>query len=160
MSGNGLPPAGRAIARDVTALVTAVAARDVAAAREACARLRDGDEVVARDVLHRLTLGLVERAYPDGLDADDVRGLFDEIARAAGGWMSGLDSYAVLVVLAGTLGVHPPGSAPRPSLDHDALPLACGLVVADLLGRLRVTLAPELARAFDELRTAQTMEIP
>ncbi|OHV32412.1 MULTISPECIES: hypothetical protein [Pseudofrankia] len=158
----GLPPEGRELARAVTALVDAARRGDAAALRAACEQLRARDETVARDLLHRLTLGLVERAYPDGLDGDDVRGLFDEVIRQASPWLAGpgLDPYAVLVVLAGTLSVHPPDDAPRPSLAPDALPVACALVVDLLLARLGSRLPAELARAFDELRTAQTMEIP
>jgi hypothetical protein len=160
MSVTGIPPAGRAIARAVTALVGAAAARDPAALRAGCAALRGCDEVAAADLLHRLTLGLVERAFPDGLDADDIQALFDEVAAGAAGWLTGLDPMAVLVVVAGTLSIHPPPDAPQPSLDQDALPIACALVVDCLLVRLSARLAPELARAFDELRVAQTMELP
>jgi hypothetical protein len=156
----GLPPAGRAVERAVTELGRAVAARDEAALRAAGERLRGCDEVLVREVLHRLTLGLLERAYPDGLDGDDIRALFGEVARPAVGWLGGVDPDAVLLVLAGSLGVHPPADAPAPSLDQDALPIACALVVDDLLRRLGARLAPELARAFDELRVAQTMEMP
>lgn len=160
MSPDGLPPVGRAVERAVTELARAVAARDEVALRAACERLRGCDEVLVRDVLHRLTLGLVERAYPDGLDGDDIRALFGVVAGAAAGWLGGLDPDAVLIVLAGSLGVHPPPDAPPPSLDQDALPVACALVVEELLRRLGVRLAPELARTFDELRVAQTMEMP
>ena len=157
-----LPPVGRELARTVAALVDAAGQRDAAALRTACERLRAGDETVARDLLHRLTLGLVEQDYSDGLDADDIRALFDEVIGRASPWLAGpgLDPYAVIVVLAGTLSIHPPDDAPRPSLDPDALPIACALVVDHLLGRLAARLPAELARAFDELRTAQTMEIP
>ena len=160
MAVNELPPAGRAIARAVAALVGAAVTRDADALRAGCVALRDCDETAAFDVLARLTLGLVERAFPDGLDADDVRALFDEVAAGAAGWLTGLDPMAVLVVVAGTLSIHPPDDAPRPSLDQDALPVACALVVDHLLTRLGARLAPELARAFDELRTAQMMELP
>ncbi|MBL7500093.1 hypothetical protein I6A84_38340 [Frankia sp. CNm7] len=156
----GLPPEGRALARAVTALVGAAGQRDAAALRAACAQLRARDETVARELLHRLTLGLVERTFPDGVDADDVSALLDEVARLASPWLAGLDPYAVVIVLAGTLSIHPPDDAPRPSLDPDALPIACALVVDHLLTRLGVRLPAELTRAFEELRTAQTMEIP
>jgi hypothetical protein len=160
MAMSELPPAGRAIARAVTALVSATAVRDEGALRMACTALRDCDEAATYDVLARLTLGLVERAFPDGLDADDVRALFDEVAGDAAGWLAALDPMAVLVVVAGTLSIHPPDDAPKPSLDPDALPVACALVVDHLLGRLGARLPSELTRAFDELRTAQTMDLP
>ncbi|WP_045875239.1 hypothetical protein [Pseudofrankia sp. DC12] len=160
MTTAGLPPVGQAITRAVTELGRAATARDEAALRAACERLRGCDEVLVRDVLHRLTLGLVERAYPDGLDGDDIRALYGEVARPAAGWLGGLDPDAALVVLAGALGVHPPDDASRPSLDRDALPIACALVVDELLRRLGARLGPELDRAFEELRVAQTMEMP
>ncbi|ONH30335.1 hypothetical protein [Pseudofrankia asymbiotica] len=156
----GLPPEGRVLARTVTAVVDAAGQRDAAALRAACLQLRARDETLTGDVLHRLTLGLVERAYPDGVDADDIRGLFDEVVRLASPWLTGLDPYAVVLVLAGALSIHPPDDAPKPSLDPDALPIACALVVDHLLAQLGSRLPAELARTFDDLRTAQTMEIP
>ncbi|OHV47878.1 hypothetical protein [Pseudofrankia sp. BMG5.36] len=160
MTMTGLPPEGRVLARAVTAVVDAAGRRDAAALRAACNQLRTCDEAVAREVLHRLTLRLVERAYPDGVDADDIRGLFDEVVRRASPWLTGVEPYAVVVVLAGALSIHPPDDAPKPSLDPDALPIACALVVDYLLVRLGSRLPAELAHAFDELRTAQTNEMP
>lgn len=152
-----LPPAGRAIRDAVTDAVAASAAKDPAALREACGRLRAGDEIQVREVLHGLTLGLIEQAFPDGLDAEDVRGLLAEVVRSAAAWLPDLDAHAVILVLAGALSVHE-DEAPR--VDADALPLACALAVDHLLHRLRLPLGPELTRAFDELRRAQTMEMP
>jgi|GEM_PF-3296399 len=166
MTMSELPPQGRILARAVSAVVDAARQQDPVTLRAACAQLHACDETLAREILHRLTLGLVERAYPDGLDADDIQGLFDEVVRQASPWLTGLpdqpglDPYAVVIVLAGALSIHPPDDAPRPSLDPDALPIACALVVDHLLTRLGARLPAELARAFDELRTAQTMEIP
>lgn len=154
----GLPPAARSVHRAITALVASAEAQDVAALREACAQLRDCDEVQVRDVQQALVLGLVEQAFPDGLDADDVRGLLSDVIRSAVAWLPDLDPDAVALVLTGTLSVHEAG-APTPT-GPDALPTGCALVVRHLLHQLDASLEPELTRTFDELRTAQTMEMP
>lgn len=153
----GLPPSGRAIGREVTAAVTAVAARDADALREARTRLRAVDELQVRDVLHGLTLGLIEQAFPDGLDAADLRALLEDVLRSAAAWLPELDAYPVAVVLTGVLSVH---EADAPPIDAEVLPIACAAVVCHLIQRLGVPLDAELARVFDELRQAQTMEMP
>ncbi|WP_018504803.1 hypothetical protein [Parafrankia discariae] len=157
MTPAGLPPSGRAISREVTAAVAAVTARDPDALREACSRLRTVDELQVRDVLHGLTLGLIEQAFPDGLDAADLRALLADVLRSAAAWLPGLDAYPVAVVLTGVLSVH---EEDGPPVDAEVLPIACSAVVSDLIRRLGVPLDAELARVFDELRRAQTMELP
>jgi hypothetical protein len=157
----GLPPSGRAIHREVSAAVAAAAARDPAALRDACARLRGFDELQVRDVLHTLTLGLIEQAFPDGLDAGDLRTVLADVTRSAAAWLPSLDPYAVAVVLTGALSVQvSAGETEAPPVDADALPLACVLAVGYLLQRLSVPLEPELTRVFESLREAQTMEMP
>jgi hypothetical protein len=153
----GLPPSGRAIRREVVAAVTAVADQDPTALHDACVQLRTFDESPVRDVLHTLTRELIEMAFPDGLDADDLRALLADVLRSAAAWVPDLDPYAVVVVLTGALSVQ---EADAPPPDADALPLACVLTVSHLLRGLGLSLEPELDRVFDGLRVAQTMELP
>lgn len=155
-----VPPSGRLLRDAVTAAVVAARVRDRDALRDACARLRDCDDVLTRDVLHRLTLGLIEQAFPDGLDAADIRGLLTDVLRPAAAWLPGLDSHAVVVVLAGALSVQETDGDRPVSPAGDALPVACALMVDHLLRQLDLRVESELARAIDELRTSQTMEMP
>ncbi|MGF7236589.1 MAG: hypothetical protein ACQSGP_16755, partial [Frankia sp.] len=111
----------------------------------------------ARDVLHVLTLGLVEQAFPDGVDADDIRALLADVLRPAVAWLPDLDSHSVVLVLAGTLSVLDPDAPPG---EPEALPIAYALAISHLLRVLDLPLEPELARAFDKIRTSQTMELP
>jgi hypothetical protein len=152
-----VPPTGRVISDAVTAAVAATAARDSAALHGACAQLRTCEEQQVRDVLHVLTLGLIEQAFPDGVDADGVRALLAQVMRSAAAWLPDLDSDAIVLVLAGALSVHEPDA---PTVDADALAIACALGVTHLLRQLQIPLGPELTRTFDDLRTAQTMELP
>lgn len=157
MSRPPVPPSGRAIRDAVTAAVAAVANQDPAALHDAGARLRAGDELQARDVLHVLTLGLIEQAFPDGLDGDDVRTLLSDVLRPTAAWLPDLDSHSVVLVLAGTLAVLDPDAPPAGT---EAVVIAYALAVNHLLGMLEVPLNAELARTFDTIRTSQTMDLP
>jgi hypothetical protein len=157
MTTAGLPPSGLAVHRAVTTAVAAASAQNPAALDDACARLQTCDEQQVRDVLHALTLGLIEKAFPDGLDADDLRALLADVIRSATAWLPDLDPHAVVVVLTGALSVH---EIDGPPIEADALPIACVLAVSHLLHQLRVPLDLELTHTFEELRTAQTMEMP
>jgi len=152
-----LPPAGRALARAVTGAVTGAAAQDRDGLREATGTLAAADEHVVREVLSALVLHLLEQTNPDGLDADSVRDLLEEVLREAAGWLPELDPHAVVLVLGGALAVHEEDESVA---DWSGLLLACALVVARLLERGGVPLAPELDRALGELRRAQTVELP
>ncbi|CUU56880.1 hypothetical protein Ga0074812_109100 [Parafrankia irregularis] len=153
----GLPPIARAIGREVTAACAAVVAQDPDTLHAVCGRLRALDEPQVRDVLHGLTLGLIEQAFPDGLDAADLRALLGDVLRPAAAWLPGLEVYPVAVVVTGVLSVHESGAPP---IDAEVLLTACAVVVSHLLERLGAPLDAELARVFDELRQAQTMEMP
>ncbi|SBW23648.1 hypothetical protein [Protofrankia symbiont of Coriaria ruscifolia] len=157
MTTAGLPPSGLAVHSAVTTAVAAAAAHDPAALRDACARLRTCEEQQVRDVLHALTLGLIEKTFPAGLDADDLRALLADVMHAATTWFPDLDPHAVVLVLTGALSVH---ETDAPPVDADALPIACALAVSHLVHQLRIPLELELTHAFDELRRAQTMEMP
>jgi hypothetical protein len=153
----GLPPSGVTIHGEVTSAVAAAAAQDPATLHDACARLRTRDEHQVRAVLHTLTLGLIEKAFPAGLGADDLRALLTEVLSSAMSWLPDLDPQAVILVLTGTLSVYEPDAPP---VEAATLPIACALTVSHLLHQLQLPLGPELTHAFDELRRDQTMEMP
>jgi len=152
-----LPPAGRALARTVTEAVVAAAGQDRDGLRAATGTLAAGDEHVVREVLSALVLQLLEQTNPDGLDADSVRDLLEEVLREAAPWLDELDPHAVVLVLGGALAVHEEDES---AADWSGLLLACALVVARLLDRAGAPLAPALDAALGELRRAQTVELP
>jgi len=152
-----LPPAGRALARAVTEAVTGASGQDRDRLRDAITTLAGAEEHVVREVLSALVLHLLEQTNPDGLDADSVRDLLAEVLREAAGWLPELDPHAVVLVLSGALAVHEQDES---AADWSGLLLACALVVARLLERGGVPLAPELDGALGELRRAQTVELP
>ncbi|WHU49363.1 hypothetical protein QNM97_10505 [Gordonia sp. L191] len=115
----------------------------------------------ARDVHGHLVRELLETSYQDGLDGDDVAEVLNRTVSATGRWHAEVDPTAVAVVLTGALGVaeRPDDgttSAPTPS---DVV-VAALLVAADLASATAVDHGPYVTRAVEELRRAQTVEIP
>jgi hypothetical protein len=95
---------------------------------------------------------LLERRYPDGLDADDIREVI------ASGTKPGADPDVLLIVLAGALGIHPEEAdqVPRPA------PEAIELHAVALLSTLAAPRRPEIAvaTAIQELAMLGRMEQP
>lgn len=149
-----LPPSGLAIRRAVEEAVAASAAADEPALRRAVGALLAADDSQVRAVLHELVLRLVERAFPDGLDADDARDLVTRVAGWAAGWLAQADTYPVALILGGALSVHEEELPVAP----DALLTAAAVTV----DRLLAGEPPRrwLDEAFAELRRAETIELP
>jgi len=143
----------RLLASAVDDAVTAAAASDADGFAEALGRLVRVDREPLASVLGDLAGALLERAYPDGLDAADAGELLRRCTvRFA--WCPALDEDALLRALAGTLGV---------SLEEDGAPVPAVLpngllLVAELLGGRPV--APVLEAALRELHRRQTVELP
>ncbi|BCB76624.1 hypothetical protein GCM10022251_51020 [Phytohabitans flavus] len=142
----------------------AVAASDAVAAAQA--RDRDGLEAAVGPLAAAegsgLVLGavvrlLLEEAHPDGLAGDDVRRVIEDCVRAAAVWEPAVDPHALLVLLAGALGVHDQdeeaqGPAPEALARHAAL------LVAHLLNTPRRPLAGYLTAAFTEIERTELMD--
>ena len=147
------PAPVRLLATAVDDAVTAAAAADAEAFTEALGRLVRVDREPLAGLLGDLAAGLLEGAYPDGLDAADAGDLLRRCTvRFA--WCARLDEDALLLALAGTLGVSlEQDDAPVPAVLPNGL-----LLVAELLGARPV--APVLETALRELRRRQTIELP
>lgn len=117
----------------------------------------------ARAMHAHLVRELLETSYQDGVSGDDVSDVLTRIVDAASRWDAQMDPDAVAAVLLGALGV---GESP----DADGagarlIPLAkivgaAILVAADLAADAEVDHGPYLVRAVEEIRRAQTIEIP
>ncbi len=152
-----LPAAARRVRAAIEASVSAVSRQDAAALAEQVQQLGAADPEPVRALLHVVVLGLLERAHPDGLDADDVRALLDALLSDTAAWLPELDPHAVVLVLSGVLSVHEDDTLP---MDYAALLTACAVLVGNLLALVRLAVADVLDEAFAELHRAQTMELP
>lgn len=131
-----VPAAARPVAAAAQRAVAAAHDRDAAALDAAVAALAALDRAAVGLLLGTAVRVLLEQAHPDGLDAADVRAVLAGCVRGAAPWQPAVDPQAVLVLLAGALGV----------LDEDQPPLA-----ADVLARHAALLLAHLAGA----RTAE-----
>lgn len=153
-----LPPAARTLAKAVTESVGAAAREDAEAMRAATAELAALDGERAGVLMGSVMRMLLEERHPDGLDGDDIRTVLDDCARWALAWLPETDPHALLIILAGALGIHPD--------DHDEVerptPHALAQHAPLLISRL---LHPRpldryLAAAFADIARSELMEAP
>jgi hypothetical protein len=148
----------RAMAQAIDAAVAAAQDGDADGFDEALAALRLVDNEQLLVLLGAVTQSLLERAHPDGLDADDAEQALTSCVRAAAPWYPEPDPDLVIRALAGSLGIHAEDDAlpadPRAVLAHGLLLIADQLTVAG------IRLAPLLDDALRELYRAQTVELP
>ena len=145
-----LPAPARPIAAAVDAAVTAARAHDIEALAAAAGELAAQDRAQASLILGTTVRLLLEITHPDGLDGDAVRDVLEQCVRASAQWHPEVDPHVVLILLAGSLGVHDDEEpAPKP----DALALHSALLIAHLLGPRPL---PEfLTLALGEIERAQ-----
>lgn len=153
------PEPARSIAAGLAAAVVAARGTDIDAYRVASAGLAglNGEQLglVAGETV-RLML---EDAYPDGLDAEDLRDTLERSVRAALPWYPELDPTALGTLLAGALGVHESDGQPLP-LPDDAVAGHAPLLLAELSRGAAHPFAVYLRAALDGIATNQVMELP
>jgi hypothetical protein len=152
----------RALAVGVDAAVTAADAADPVAFDDALADLRTLDRGQLQVLLGTANQELLERAAPDGLDAEEAERVLSGCLRSAGTWYEPLDTAALLRAFTTGVGVDDPDDPDDegPTVTPDAV-LAHGLLlVAHLRTVTRAELPEVLDHALGELRRAQTMELP
>jgi hypothetical protein len=168
---DALPPVARAIAAAVADGVTAARAADAGAFDDAARRLSLADPEHVRLVLGGVVRPLLEELLPDGVDADSARQVAGDAVRAAVPWWPAVDAGALIVVLAGALGIHEdaapdaeddgsPREEPAPRPSADAITRHALLLVATLLASRGRPLRPYLEQSFTELARAETVEQP
>ncbi len=156
-----LPPAARAIAKAIAASVDAAAREDADDMRAATAELAALDGERTGVLMGAVTRMLLEELHPDGLDGDDIRDVLEGCARWAMAWLPETDPHALLVILAGALGIHPD---PHDEVERPAAP-AIAQHAPLLIARLLATagprrLDPYLSAAFAEIARSELMEAP
>ena len=110
-----LPPAPRAIASAATAALTAAAAEDAAAFQQAAQRLAALDPEQVGLVLGAVVRHLAGGPHPAGLTGDDMHDVLARCAVRECALVPDSDADVLLVLLAGSLGIHPDDEEPRPS---------------------------------------------
>jgi hypothetical protein len=165
-----LPEPARVIAVAASDAVTAAGDRDrdrFGAATTALAAA-DGSPLVLGAVVRLL----LEELHPDGLNGTDIRRVIEDCARDAGWWGPGVDPHVLLVLLAGSLGIHDVGGHDVGGHDlrgqnrgrHDraadepsphALAGHAAQLVAALLARTKRPLAGYLTVAFAEIERTE-----
>ncbi|MDT0222979.1 hypothetical protein [Gordonia sp. AC31] len=117
----------------------------------------------SREVHALMLRELLETVFPDGLTGDDVSEVMTSTSRAAASWTSAVSPTAVALVLTGALGVGDtadPDALPSAGLLDAETTAAALVVITDLTARADVDPMEYVTRAVDEIRRAQTMEMP
>ncbi len=142
--------------------ILAARAQHIEDFRDAAERLEKHAEV-AREVHGHMVRELLETLYQDGLTGDDVSDVLRRTIAGAGLWDAQVDPSAVVVVLTGALGVAE-ASDDRDAGTTGVAPIeligAAILVMADLLAAGAMDRKDYLLRAVEEIRRAQTVEMP
>jgi hypothetical protein len=158
-SWDDLPEPARSIATVLAAAVVVARGAEADAYRVASAELAglNGEQLglVAGETV-RLML---EDAYPDGLDAEDLRDTLELCVRAALPWYPELDPTALGTLLAGALGVHEADGQPLP-LPPDAAAGHAPLLLAELSRGTSHPFPVYLRAALDGIATNQVMDLP
>ncbi|HVX45118.1 MAG TPA: hypothetical protein VHC49_14610 [Mycobacteriales bacterium] len=150
------PAPARAIAAAVQEAVAAVGARP--AFEEAVAQLAALDQAQVTVVLGSVLQMLMEETAPDGLAADDVQSLLEKCVRNAAAWYPAVQVEALVIVVAGALGMQDPDADPR--IAPPVIATHAALLVHELLAVTRRPLGGYLEIALGEIARAETIEMP
>jgi hypothetical protein len=110
-------------------------------------------------VLGAVSRSLLEDLHPDGLTGDEVQDVIVRCVTAATAWFPEVDVNALVLVLGGALGVHPPEGEPVPVSPLDVARHA-PLVVADLLTAGDRSYRPYLDAALTRIAEAEANDLP
>ncbi|MFB9378647.1 hypothetical protein ACFFKU_06610 [Kineococcus gynurae] len=151
------PTTPGAITSAVTAAVAAAVEPDVTAFEAAVLELATMDAEQVHVVLGWALREQLERAHPDGLDADDLRDAVASAARAAT-WWPRLEPQLLVVVVTGALGAH--DLAETMDAASPALTLGHALLLLTSLLPPPPDPGPTLRSALAEVRRAELTEMP
>lgn len=117
----------------------------------------------SREVHSLMLRELLETVFPDGLTGDDVSEVITSTSRAAASWNPAVSPAGIALVLTGALGVGDTADSDAISSDgplDTETTTAALVVITDLAARAGVDPTAYLTRAVQEIRRAQTMEMP
>jgi hypothetical protein len=157
-----LPPVPRAIAAAAVETVAVARSDDPVAFQQAAARLAGLDREQVGLVLGAVVRSLLEDAHPGGLSGDDVHDVIARCTSMSATSFPGVDANVLLVLLAGSLGIHPEEEDPRPVTALE-MSTHAPLLIATLLGGPAPSgrsFTAHLAAAFAEIARSETVEMP
>lgn len=155
-----LPAVPRAIASAAGAALTAATSKDPVAFQQAAQTLAALDREQVGLVLGAVVRSLLEDSYPAGLTGEDMHELLAGCAATSGAWFPAVDASVLLVLLAGSLGIHAPDEEPRP-VSAVEMSSHAPLLIAALLKRSPSSRFPaHLDAAFTEIARSETVEMP
>jgi hypothetical protein len=155
-----LPPAPRAIATAAAETLTAAGSGDPVAFQQASARLAALDREQVGLVLGAVVRSLLEDLHPGGLSGDDVHDVLARCIGASAACFPAVDAKVLLVLLAGSLGIHPDEDDPQPvsALEMSShAPLLISTLLGGVSGRPFIA---HLDAAFTEIARSETVEMP
>ncbi|MFW0795053.1 hypothetical protein AAFP30_14675 [Gordonia sp. CPCC 205515] len=153
-------PTARTIATATEQGIRAARAHDLEALAESIDHLENHTDT-AREVHAHLMRELLETSYQDGLSGDDVSEVLTRTVTDAASWQAPVTPAAVAVVLTGALGVGPDSrEESAPTLSEPEIICAALLIAADLVTSTDLDPKPYVVRAIEEIRRAQTVEMP
>jgi hypothetical protein len=154
-----LPPAPRAIASAAADSLTAAQSGDAVAFQQTSSRLAALDREQVGLVLGAVVRSLLEELHPGGLAGDDIEDLLARCTSTSAACFPAVDADVLLVLLAGSLGIHPAAEDPQPV---SALQMSthAPLLIATLVGPSSGSFTAHLDAAFSEIARSETVEMP
>jgi hypothetical protein len=150
----------RAIAGAVGDSLTAAASADGVAYQRAVDRLVAVDREQVGLVLGAVVRSLLEESHPGGLTGEDMQDVLVRCATASAAWRPAVDAEVLLILLAGSLGIHADGEEARPVTALEMSSHA-PLLITTLLGPASGDrFDAHLDAAFAEIARSETVEMP
>lgn len=155
-----LPSVPRAIAVAADLALTAARSEDLAAFQRASERLAALDREQVGHVLGAVVRTLLEDRYPGGLTGEDVHDVLTRCSVASTAWFPDVDANVLLVLLAGSLGIHPEEEDRRPVSAQEMSSHAPLLISTLLGGPAGRPFQVHLGAALREIARSETVEMP
>jgi hypothetical protein len=153
------PPVPRAIAAATADALTAASSEDAVALQQAAQRLAALDREQVGLVLGAVVRSLLEESHPGGLTGEGVQELLAQCATTSAAWFPAVDEDVLLVLLAGSLGIHA-DEEPHPVSSLEMSSHAPLLISALLGSSPSDRLTTHLDAAFAEIARSETVESP
>jgi hypothetical protein len=155
-----LPRAPRAIAAAVRDALAAAGSADRVAFQRAAERLTALDREQVGLVLGAVVRSLLEEMHPGGLTGEDMQDVLVRCAADSAAWFPAVDADVLLILLAGSLGIHADGEEARPVTAAEMSSHA-PLLITTLIGPgAGDRFDAHLDAAFAEIARSETVEMP
>lgn len=154
-----LPAAPRAIATATAETLTAVQSGDPVAFQQASSRLAALDREQVGLVLGAVVRSLLEDLHPGGLSGDDIQDVLARCVSASAACCPAVGADVLLVLLAGSLGIHPDAEEAQP-ISALQMSTHAPLLIATLVGPSGRSFTAHLDAAFAEIARSETVEMP